>query len=102
MENSERDGNTRPPYLKNRYVGQQATVRTGHGTTDWFKVGKEYIKIVHCHPASLTSMPSTLCEMLSWMKHKLESRFLGEISINSDMQMIPFLWQTVKRNSKAS
>ena len=62
------------------------------------KSGKEYIKAVYCHPAYLTSMHSTSCEMLGWMKHKLESRLLGEISITSDMQMIPPLWQKVKRN----
>ena len=50
---------------------------------------KEYMKAVHCHPAYLTYMQSTSCEMLGWMKHKLESRLLGEISITSDMQMIP-------------
>ena len=50
------------------------------------KKGKEYIKAVYCHPAYLTYMQSTLCEMLGWMKHKLESRLLGEISITSDMQ----------------
>ena len=49
------------------------------------KSGKECIKAVHCHPAYLTYMQSTSCEMFSWMKRKLESRFLGEISITSDM-----------------
>ena len=53
------------------------------------KLGKEYIKAVYCHPAYLTYMQSTSCEMLDWMKHKLESRLLGEISITSDMQMTP-------------
>ena len=53
------------------------------------KLGKEYIKAVYCHPAYLTYMQSTLCEMLGWMKHKLKSRLPGEISITSDMQMIP-------------
>ena len=62
------------------------------------RLGKEYIKAVYCHPAYLTSMQSTSCEMLDWMKHKLESRLLGEISINSDMQMTPPLWQKVKKN----
>ena len=52
-----------------------------------FKLGKEYIKAVYCHPAYLTYMQSTSCEMLGWMKHKLESRFLGEISVISDTQM---------------
>ena len=53
------------------------------------KSGKEYIKAVYCHPAYLTSMQSTLCEMLGWMKHNLESRLPGEISITSDTQMTP-------------
>ena len=52
-------------------------------------LGKRYIKAVYCHPAYLTSMQSTSCEMLGWMKHKLESRLLGEIAIASDMQMTP-------------
>ena len=58
MENCERDGNARPPDLplRNLYAGQEATVRTGHGTTDWLQVGKEYIKAVYCHPAYLTYM----------------------------------------------
>ena len=54
------------------------------------KLGKEYVKCVYCHPAYLTYMQSTSCEMLGWMKHKLESRFQGEIAIISDVQMIPF------------
>ena len=62
------------------------------------KLGKEYVNTVYCHPAYLTYMQSTSCEMLGWMKHKLESRLLGEISITSDMQMTPPLWQKVKRN----
>ena len=62
------------------------------------KLGKEYIKAVYCHPAYLTYTQSTSCEMEGWMKHKLESRLLGEISITSDMQMTPPLWQKGKRN----
>ena len=62
------------------------------------KLGKEYIKAVHCHLVYLTYMQSTSCEMLGWMKHKLESRLQGEISITSDMQMTPPLWQKVKKN----
>ena len=84
--------------LRNLYAGQEATVRTRHGTMDWFKLGKEYVKPVYCHPAYLTYMQSTSCEMPGWMKHKLESRSLGEISITSDMQMTPPFWQKVKRN----
>ena len=66
------------------------------------KSGKEYVKAIYCHPAYLTYMQSTSWEMLGWMKHKLESRLLGEISITSDMQMTPPFWQKVKRNLKAS
>ena len=62
------------------------------------KLGKEYFKAVYCHPAYLTYMQSMSCEMSGWMKHKLESRLLGEISISSDMQMTPPLWQKVNRN----
>ena len=62
------------------------------------KLGKEYIKAVYCHPAYLTYMQSTSWEMLDWMKQKFESRFLGEISMTSDMQMIPPLWPKVKKN----
>jgi len=62
------------------------------------KSGKEFIKAVYCHSVYLTYMQSTSCEMLSWMKHKLEPRLLGEISITSDMQMTPPLWQKAKRN----
>ena len=61
------------------------------------KLGKEYIKAVCCHPAYLTDMQSTSSEMPGWMKHRLESRLLGEISITSDMQMTPTLWQKVKK-----
>ena len=56
-------------------------------------LGEEYIKAVHCHPAYLTYMQSTSCKIPDWMKHKLESTLLAEISITSDMQIIPFLWQ---------
>ena len=62
------------------------------------KYEKEYVKDVYCHPAYLTYMQSTSWEMLGWKKHKLELRLPGEISITSDMQMTPPLWQKVKRN----
>ena len=62
------------------------------------KLGKEYTKAVYCHPAYLTYMQSTLYEMPGWMKHKLESRLQGEISITSDMQMTPPLWQKAEKN----
>ena len=69
---------------------------------NWFKLGKEYINAVYCHPANLTYMQITSYKMPDWMKHKLESRLLGKISITSNMQMTPPLRQKVKRNSKAS
>ena len=62
------------------------------------KLEKEYVKAVYCHPAYLTYMQSTSREMLGWMKHKLESRLPGEISVASDMQITPPLWQKVKKN----
>ena len=64
--------------LRNLYAGQEATVRTGNGTLDRFNLGKEHIKAVYCHPAYLTSMQSTSCEMPGWIKLMLESRLLGE------------------------
>ena len=78
--------------LRNVYAGQEATARTGHEQWTGSKSGKEYVKAVYCHPACLTYMRSTACEMQDWMKHKLESRFPGEISITSDIQMTPPLW----------
>ena len=62
------------------------------------KLGKEYVKAVYCHSAYLTDVQSTSCEMPGSMKHNMESRLPGEKSITSDMQMIPPLWQKVKRN----
>ena len=71
--------------LRNLYAGQEATVRTvRHGTMDSFQIGK-YVKAAYCHPVYLTYMQRTLCEMPGWMKHKLESRLQGEISITSYM-----------------
>ena len=83
--------------LRNLYAGQEATEpdmeqRTGS------KSGKEYIKAVYCHPAYLTYMQKTSCEMLDWMTDKLETRLLREISITSDMQMTPPLWHKAKKN----
>ena len=62
------------------------------------KLRKEYIQAVYCHPDYLTYMQNTSCEILGWMKHKLELRIRGEKSITSDMQMTPPLWQKTKRN----
>ena len=79
--------------LRNQYAGQEAIVRTGHGTTDWFQIGKGVHLGCILSPVYLTYMQSTSCEMPGWIKHKLESRFLGEMSITLDMQMTPPLWQ---------
>ena len=76
-------------HLRKLYVGQEATVRTRHGTMDLIKIGKGYVKAVYYHPAYLTYMQSTSCEMPGCTNHKLESRLPGEISITSDMQMTP-------------
>ena len=78
----------------------RTTVRILHGTDnfDWFKIGKEYIQAVYCHPVYLTHMQSIPHEMLGWMKHKLESRLPGEISITSDTRMTPPLGR--KRRTK--
>ena len=75
--------------LRNLYADQEATVRTEHKTMDQLKLRKEYVKAVYCHSAYLTYIQSTSHKMTGWMNHKLESRSPGEISITSDMQMIP-------------
>ena len=62
------------------------------------KSGKEYMKAIYCHPAYSTYMQSTSCEMPGWVKHKLESRLPGEISVTSHTQMTPSLWQKAKKN----
>ena len=68
--------------LRNLHTGQETTVRTGHGTIDWLKIGKEYIiKAVYCCLAYLTNMQGTSYKMLGWMTYKMELRLLGEISI---------------------
>ena len=99
MHNSERDWNTRPPDLspEKSLVVKKQKLELDMEQMIGSKLGMEYIKAVYCHPAHLTSMQS-ICEMPGWMKHKLDSRLLGEISITSDMQMTPPLWQKVKRN----
>ena len=61
------------------------------------KSEKEYVKAIYCHPTYLTYMQSTSCKMQGWMNHKLASKLPGEISITSDMQMTPPLWQKAKR-----
>ena len=89
IKNSKRDENIRAPYLspEKPICNQVATITIRHGPISEF--GKEYIKAVYCQSAYLTFMHSTSCEMPGWMNHKLESRFPGEISTTSNMQMIP-------------
>ena len=88
--------------LRNLYAGQEATVRTGHGTTDWFQIRKGVLQGCILSPWLFNLYAESSGEMLDWMKHKLESRLLGEISVTSDMQMIPPLWQKAKKNERAS
>ena len=75
--------------LRNLYAGQEAIIRTGHETTDWFQIGKGVHRGCILSPClfNLYVEQSTSCEMPEWMKHKLESRLPGEISINSNMQI---------------
>ena len=85
--------------LRNLYAGQETAVRNRHGTTDWVQTGKGVgLKAVCCHRAYLTYMQSASCEMPGWMKNKLESRLPREISITSNKQMTPSLWQKAKKN----
>ena len=84
--------------LRNLNAGQEALELDMEQWTG-SKLGKEYLKPIYCHPAYIIYMQSISCEMPSWMKHKPEPRLPGEISlILSDRQMIPPLWQKVKRN----
>ena len=83
---------------RNLYAGQEATVRTGHGTTDWFQIGKGLCQGSILSPCLFNLYAEHIMRMLNWMKHKLESRLLGDISITSGMQMTPHLWQKVKKN----
>ena len=76
--------------VKKQQLGLDVEQETGS------KSGKEYVKAICCHTAYLAYVQSTSCEMLDWMKYKLESRLLGEIAITSDMQILPRLWQKVK------
>ena len=84
--------------LRNLYVGQEATGRTGHGTVDYFPIGKGVRQGCILSPCLFNLYAEYIMRTLGWMKHKLESRLPGEISITSDIQMTPPLWQKVKRN----
>ena len=82
--------------LRNLYAGQEATVRTGHGTRDWFQIRKGVRQGCILSPCLFNLYAEYIMETLGWKKHKLESRLPGEISITSDMQMTPHLWQLVR------
>ena len=77
--------------LRNLYAGQEATVRTGHGTTDWFQIGKGVHQGCILSPCLFNLYAEFIMRKLGCTKHKLESRLPGEISITSDMQMTPLL-----------
>ena len=85
--------------LRSLYAGQEATVRTGHGTMDWFQIGKEVCQGCILSPCLFNLHAEYIsCETRGWMKHRLDSRLPGEISITSDMQITPPLWQKAKKN----
>ena len=84
--------------LRNPYTGQEATVRTGHGTTDWFQIENRVRQGCILSPCLFNLHAEYIMRNAGLKKHKLESRLLGEISRTSDMQMTPPLWQKVKRN----
>ena len=93
-----RDGNTIPPDLppEKSVFRSRSKLELDMEQQTGSKSGKEYVKAVYCQPAYFSYMQNTSFKMLGWMKHKLESRLPGEISITSDMQMTPPLWQKVK------
>ena len=78
--------------------GQEATVRTGHGPTDWFPIGKGVHQGCILSPCLFNFYAEYIMQNARLDEHKLESRLLGEISVISDTQMTPFLWQKVKKN----
>ena len=84
--------------LRNLYAGQDAIVRTRHGTMDWFQIWKGVCQGCILSPCLFNLYAEYIMQNAGWMKHKLESRLPGEISITSDMQMTPPLWQKVKKN----
>ena len=88
--------------LRNMYAGQEATVRTGHGTTDWLQIGKGVLPGCILSPGLFNLHAEYIMRNTGLDEAHLESRLPGEKSITSDMQMTPPLWQKVKKNSKAS
>ena len=100
MENSERDGNTRPPDLplEKPVSGQEATVRTGPGTTDWFQIGKGVRQACILSPCLFNLYAEDIMRNAGLEEAQAGITLLGEISVTSDMQMTPPLWQKVKKN----
>ena len=88
--------------LKNLYAGQEATVRTGHGTIDWFQIGKGVHQGCILSPCLFNLDAEYLMRNAGLDEAQAESRLLGEISITSDMQVTPTLWQKVKKNKRIS
>ena len=84
--------------LRNLYAGQEATVRTGHGMTDWFQIGKGVCQGCILSPCCFNLYVEYIMRNAGLEETQLESRLLGEISMTSDMQMTPPLWQKVKRS----
>ena len=100
MENSERDGNTRPPDLplEKPIDSKEATVRTGHGTTDWFQIGKGVPQGCILSPCLFNLYAEYIMRNAGLEEAQAGIKIAGAISITSDMQMTPPLWQKVKRN----
>ena len=102
VKNSEGDGNTRPPdltcLLRNLYAGQEATVRTGHGTTDWFQIAKGVRRGCILSPCLFSLYAEYIMRNAELEETQAGTRLLGEISTNSDLQMTPPLWQKLKKN----
>ena len=97
----ERDGNTRPPYLSPKKPVCKSRSNSWNRTWNYQLVPnweRSTSRLYICHPAYLISMQTTSCEVPNWMKHELESRLQGEVSIALDMQMTPPYWQKAKRN----
>ena len=100
VESSKRDGNTRPPacLLRNLYAGQQAIVRTGHGTTDWFQIGKGVCQGCILSPCLLNFYAEYIMRNAVLEESQAGIKFSGRNINNLDLQMTPPLWQKVKKN----
>ena len=88
--------------LRNQYTGQEATVRTGHGKTNWFQIGKGECQGCILSPCLFNLYAEYVMRDAGQKEAQLESRLPGEVSITSDMQMTPPLWQKVKKNQRAA